>query len=205
MLETAEVAGLPSAVYRLSTLLGDSRTGATRRFTVPHHSLRLMYLGLTSLVPGDPACPVDLMPTDVAAALLVELFAKRFQPKRTYHLVAGRDKSLTLREVIDHSYACLAQADPSWNHRPHVKPAIGSPAAFELLVRSAEEAGSPLMHGALGTLQSFAGQFSYPKTFDTAQVRAAIPDYDQRVPPVGEYYAKVVRYCVETNWGRGRR
>jgi nucleoside-diphosphate-sugar epimerase len=197
--------GLPWTVYRLSTLLGDSRTGATSRFTVPHHSLRMMYAGLASLVPGDPDCPVDLMPTDVAASLVAELFGQRFQPGRTLHLVAGPEKSLTLREVIDHSYACLADADPSWSRRPHVKPAIGSPAAFELLVRSAEEARSPLMQGALGTLKSFAGQFSYPKTFDTAQVRAALPDYDRRVPHVREYYANVVRYCVQTGWGRARR
>ena len=200
-----ETDGLPWTVYRLSTLLGDSRTGTTSRFTVPHHSLRLMYVGLASLVPGDPDCPVDLMPTDVAASLVAVLFGQRFQPGQTLHLVAGPQKSLTLREVIDHSYACLADADPSWSRRPHVKPAIGSPAAFELLVRSAEEARSPLMEGALGTLKSFAGQFSYPKTFDTAQVRAALPDYDRRVPHVREYYAKVVRYCVQTGWGRARR
>src|SRR4029079_6475598 len=37
---------LPSAIYRLSTIIGDARTGEVRGFNAIHHALRLLYQGL---------------------------------------------------------------------------------------------------------------------------------------------------------------
>jgi thioester reductase-like protein len=193
-LESSE---LPYVIYRLSTLLGDSQSGFTSHFTTPHHALRVMHLGLASLVPGLPDYSVDLIPTDWAAATLVNLFLNRFEAGRVVHLVAGPTRSYSLAQVIDQSYDLLAELDPAWKARHYPKPAIATQAAFQLLVRSAEQAKDPLMTTVLGTLKYFTEQFSYPKDFDATNLDGADP-----APDIRDYYGRVVAYCLRTKWGR---
>jgi thioester reductase-like protein len=195
--ECVETSALPYAIYRLSTLVGDSRTGATTHFTTPHQSLRVMYLGLASLVPGRAHCPVDLIPTDWAAQTLIELFLQRFEKRRVHHLAAGAPASYTLAEVIDDSYRWLATVDPDWGQRGYPKPAIGSQSAFRLLVDSARRAQDTIMMGVLGALQHFTEQFSYPKAFDTSSLNGS-----PRPPDIRSYYGRVVAYCLSSRWGR---
>jgi long-chain acyl-CoA synthetase len=192
-----ESSGLPYEIYRLSTLVGDSQTGFTSHFTTPHQALRVMHLGLASLVPGLPDYSVDLIPTDWAAATIVNHFLNEFQTGRVVHLVAGNARSYSLAQVIDESYDRLGELDPTWKTRRYPKPAIATQAAFQLLVRSAEQARDPLMIGVLGMLKYFTEQFSYPKEFDTTNLNAAHP-----APDIRDYYGRVVAYCLKTKWGR---
>src|SRR4029077_705922 len=136
---------LPSAVYRLSTLLGDSKTGWTSRLTAAHQALHIMYVGLASVVPGDPDCRVDLTPTDLAAEAVGTLFAERFNPGQTFHVVAGNERSLSLAELLRVCYGILSSIDPAWAARHSPLPAIGSERTFKLLVQSAKEARNPLI------------------------------------------------------------
>ena len=192
-----ESSGLPYEIYRLSTLVGDSQTGFTSHFTTPHQALRVMHLGLASLVPGLSDCSVDLVPTDWAAATIVNHFLNEFQAGRVVHLVAGNARSYNLAQVIDESYDRLGELDPAWKARHYPKPAIATQAAFQLLVRSAEQARDPLMIGVLGMLKYFTEQFSYPKDFDTTNLDGAHP-----APDIRDYYGRVVAYCLKTKWGR---
>jgi thioester reductase-like protein len=192
-----ESSQLPYAIYRLSTLVGDSQTGYTSRFTTPHHALRIMYLGLASLVPGLADYSVDLIPTDWAGATVVNLFLNRFQARQVVHLVAGVARSYSLAQVIDESYDRLGQLDPGWRARHYPKPAISNQAAFQLLLRSAEQARDPMMIAVLGTLTYFTEQFSYPKEFDATNLDGADP-----APDIRDYYDRVVAYCLKTRWGR---
>jgi nucleoside-diphosphate-sugar epimerase len=193
---------VPVAVYRLSTVLGDSRTGRVAHPTAPHHALRMMHLGLASMLPGAPGHMVDLIPSDVAACTLYRLFTDHFQPGQVLHLTAPEARSYTLEEIVEQSYRFLAEADPAWGRRRYPAPVITSPDAFELFVRSAEQANNPLMRGAMKTLRHFAHQLAYPKRFDRARLRACLPGYDEDMPDVRSYYAKVVASCVESGWGR---
>lgn len=192
-----ESSGLPHVIYRLSTLLGDSETGFTSHFTTPHQALRVMHLGLASLVPGLPDYSVDLIPTNWAAATVVDDFLSAAQMDRVIHLVAGSARSYNLAQVIDASYERLGELDPAWKARRYSKPAIATQAAFQLLVRSAERSRDPLMIGVLGMLKYFTEQFSYPKSFDATNLNGASPP-----PDIREYYGRVVAYCLKTNWGR---
>lgn len=193
---------MPWSIYRLSTLVGNRDTGYTSRFTTPHHALRIMHLGLASMVSGDQNCSVDLLPTDFAAKTVTSLLLDRFRPHRVFHVVAGSKRSYTLGEIIDRSYEHMKDLDPAWGRRPHPRPAIASQAAFDLLFEAAAQSRNVLMRQVLGTLRSFAGQFTFPKEFDVSTTHQAIPDYGQVVPDIRTYYEKVVRYCLSTDWGR---
>jgi long-chain acyl-CoA synthetase len=192
-----EASDLPHVIYRLSTLVGDSQTGFTSHFTTPHQALRVMHLGLASLVPGLPDYSVDLIPTDWAAATIINHFLDAFQAGRVVHVVAGAARSYSLAQVIDESYDRLGELDPVWKARHYPKPAIATQGAFQLLVRSAEQARDPLMMGVLGMLKYFTEQFSYPKEFDAHGLNGADP-----APDIRDYYGRVVAYCLKTNWGR---
>lgn len=192
-----ETSGVPYVIYRLSTLVGDSRTGFTSHFTTPHQALRVMHLGLASLVPGLADCSVDLIPTDWAAVTIVNHFLNPSPAGQVIHLVAGATRSYSLAQVIDESYGRLGEFDPAWKARHYPKPVIATQAAFQLLVRSAEQARDPLMIGVLGMLKYFTEQFSYPKDFETTSLNGAEPP-----PDIRDYYGRVVAYCLKTRWGR---
>jgi thioester reductase-like protein len=194
--------GVPAAVYRLSTVLGDSRTGRVAHPTAPHHALRMMHLGLASMLPGAPENTVDLIPGDGAACALYRLFTDHFQAGQVLHLTAPEAGSYTLAEIVEQSYRFLAEADPAWGARRYPAPVITSPDAFELFVRSAEQANNPLMRGAMKTLRHFAHQLAYPKRFDRSRLLACLPRYDEDMPDVRSYYAKVVASCVGSGWRR---
>lgn len=195
-------ADLPIAVYRLSTVLGDSGTGRVAHFTAPHQALRMMHLGLVAMLPGSPEDWVDLIPADYAATVLTRLFLCRFAPGQVFHITAPERKAYTLGEIMDESYRVLGDLDPGWARRRYPKPAIVPLDAFELFVRSAEEANNPIMQGVMLALRHFAHQLAYPKRFDRTAVLGHIPDYDERLPDVRSYYGDVVRYCLRTDWGK---
>lgn len=196
-----EASGLPVATYRLATVLGDARTGRVRHFTAPHFALRTLYLGLAAMLPGAPETRADLIPGDVASAVVGRLFVERFEPGGVYHVTAPEGTAFTLGEVIEESYAALAELDPAWARRGYPRPVLAPLEAFELFLQAAEQADNPLLRGVLRGLAHFACQMAYPKTFDRTRLRGLIPEYDVLVPDPRSYYRAVVRYCLETNWG----
>lgn len=193
---------LPFVIYRLSTVIGDSKTGRVGHFTAPHHALRMMYLGLASMIPGKPDYSVDLIPSDISAKILAELFLHHFKNGETYHIVAGEDKSYTLKLVLEKSYEYLKKYNPQWGNKNYPLPTITSEEAFNLFVTSIEQTGNPLFSKILSVLKHFAHQLNYPKTFDQKNIISAIPEYSKTMPDIDEYYGKVVEFCLRTNWGR---
>ena len=198
-------ASVPTAIYRLSTIIGDSRSGVVRHFTAPHQALRMMYLGLAAMVPGNPDYVVDLIPSDFAVGAVAELFLDHFSPGQVFHVVAGAEKSYRLSELIEASFAALAAHDPAWARRAYPRPLIAPPAAFDLFLASAEQAQNPLVLSVLQALRHFAHQLNYPKEFDQTNLRRCLPDFPTRLPDIRQYFDKVVQYCLTTHWGTHAR
>jgi nucleoside-diphosphate-sugar epimerase len=191
---------LPIVVYRLSTLIGDSATGAVTGFNAFHHALRLLYHGLAPMVPGDPATRVDLVAVNYVADAAGWLFRYRFEAGRTYHLCSGAANSITLVELIDEVVAAFHRLRPEWRRRHIEKPAIVDPPTYELFVRSVEATGNEVLLRATQAVQSFAGQLACPKIFDTTATEAVLEGSGLSPAPVREYLPKVVRTCLETEW-----
>ncbi len=192
---------LPVALYRLSTLIGDSATGAVTGLNAFHHALRLLYHGLAPMVPGDPGHRVDLVAVDYAADAACWLFRHRFEAGRTYHLCSGPGSSTPLAELIDQVLEAFHRFRPEWRRRHIERPAIVDLPTYELFVRSVEETGNEVLLRATRAVQSFACQLAYPKVFDRTATEAALEGSGLRPPPVQAYLPKVVRRCLETDWG----
>jgi nucleoside-diphosphate-sugar epimerase len=191
---------LPIAVYRLSTLIGDSRTGAVTGPNAFHHALRLLYHGLAPMVPGRPENRVDVVAVDYVADAACWLFGRRFEAGRTYQLCSGAEASSTLIELIDTVVEAFHRFRPEWRRRNVEKPAIVDPATYQLFVRSVEETGNEVLLRATRAVQSFADQLACPKTFDTRETEAALEGSGLRPPRVLEFLPSVVRACLETDW-----
>lgn len=196
----ARMADLPIAVYRASTLIGDASTGRVTRPNAFHHTLRLLHHGLAPMVPGDPQNRVDLVAADYVADAALHLFRRRFEPGRTYHLCAGPD-AIPLGELIDSVLEAFHRERPAWRRRGIERPAIVDPATYELFARSVEETGNQVLLAAIHAVQSFADQLACPKTFDTVATSRALEGSGLRPPPIREVLPKVVRACLETDWG----
>jgi nucleoside-diphosphate-sugar epimerase len=192
---------LPIALYRLSTIIGDSRSGTVTGFNAVHHALRLLYQGLAPMVPGHASTLVDLIPVDFAADASYHLFEHAFTPGATYHLCAGRAHSATLGTLLDATMAAFEQHRPAWRKRSIARPALVPLETYELFVRTVEEAGNDVLLQATRAVQAFAYQLAYPKVFDARRAEAVLGAAGIAAPPVLAYYDAVVRWCIETNWG----
>ncbi len=195
------MADLPVAIYRLSTIIGSSRTGEVHGLNAIHHALRLLYQGLAPLIPGHETTLVDLIPVDYAADAAHYLIERAFTPGATYHLCAGPPHSATLGEMLDATIDAFGRYRPAWRKRSIARPAIVELPTYELFVRSVEEAGNEILLQATRAVQAFAYQLAYPKIFDAGVADAVLGPARIQPPPVLHYYDRVVRWCVETNWG----
>ena len=192
---------LPIAVYRLSTIIGDSRSGAVTGYNAIHHALRLLYQGLAPMVPGTDGALVDLIPVDFAADATCHLIAHAFMPGATYHLCAGAVHAATLGALLDATMTAFERHRPAWRKRSIARPAIVDLATYELFVRSVEEAGNQVLLQATRAVQAFAYQLAYPKVFDARAAESVLQPAGITAPHVLDYYDRVVRWCIETNWG----
>lgn len=194
--------GLPIAIYRSSSLVGNSRTGHVRQFNFLHQTLRLINNNLVPAIPGDPAGPVDLIPIDWLADALVYLVDKQFAPGQTYHLVAGREHAFTLGELVGFIADYLAQSLFRRRDGGVRRPEIVDLETFERVRRRAEEAGEVRQAQVLGALSHFIPQMAVPKAFDRTNTREALAGSGIELPAIRSYFPKVIDYCLMTRWGR---
>ena len=192
---------LPIALYRLSTIIGQSSTGAVTGFNAVHHALRLLYQGLAPMVPGRESALVDLIPVDFAADAAHHLFEHDFKPGKTFHLCSGPASSATLGALLDATMAAFERHRPVWRKRSIARPALVELETYELFVRSVEEAGNQVLLQATRAVQAFAYQLAYPKVFDARHANVVLATAGIQAPPVLDYYDRVVRWCIQTNWG----
>jgi long-chain acyl-CoA synthetase len=192
----AAAGGLPAAIFRLSSIAGDSRTGHVRQFNYVHRLLRLFPRNVLPVVPGDPAATVDLVPTDWVGAALFALFERRFDPGRVYHLCAG-EGSLTVRELIDLIGNSFARHSGSRIPTPTLVPL----AEYDAYVAEAQRTGDRLLRELLRALGLFLPHMGMRQAFRASRTNAEL---DLPVPPVRGYFGKVVDYCIDTNWGHRR-
>lgn len=192
---------LPAACYRLSTVLGDSRTGEVRRFNALHQSLKLLYHALAPMLPGSAHDPVDLVPVDYASDAVFELFANRFAPQQTYHVSGGTANLFTLEELLDETIHAFEEISPKWKKRGIARPAIVDLPTYRMFEQSVEQMGNDVLLQVLRALSHFAPQLTYPKDFDDSGTRKALRGSGIAAQPMKKYFRRVMQYCLDSSWG----
>lgn len=193
---------LPIAIYRASGLVGDSRTGCVRQFNWLHQMMRMYSKNLLPVIPGNPDLQVDLVPIDWLVKVLWHIFSKGFEPGMTYHLAAGKENSLTIREMVELTQKCLAQSGYA-RDRELLTPRIIDQEAFAELQDQHDNRdrnpGVKLLHALMS---DFIPQWFLPKTFDRTHLRNALDGSSLSLPDIKAYFPKIIDYCLLSKWGR---
>ncbi|WP_030664797.1 SDR family oxidoreductase [Streptomyces rimosus] len=129
--------GLPAAVARISTVIGDTRTGELARLQAFHQLVGMAMWGQLPFLPCETGTRVDMVPVDVVAAALAALAGDE-DARGDYWLTAG-PAALPMRRIIDVGYEVAAARMSADRGLPDVdlsllKPHLIEPDAFDAIV-----------------------------------------------------------------------
>lgn len=193
---------LPLNIYRLSTIIGQSIDGKVLQFNGIHFALKLYYHSLAPFIPAYPQSQVDFVSIDYVVDSIFYIFNNKFTSGKTYHIVSGRKKSFTISDLIDETYKVFEEHNPDWKKKAIEKPMLVNLSTFELFSKSTKELKNPVFLQVIKSIETFAPQLLYPKEFDSANTDDVLRNTKIEALPLREYYGKVVKYCLKTNWGR---
>jgi nucleoside-diphosphate-sugar epimerase len=196
-LVVAAMAEIPAAIYRLSSIVSDSR-GAVRQFNYVHQLLRLFPKNFLPVAPIDPHAPVDLICTDWLAPALLHLIEKQFTPGKIFQVCAGPEASLTAGEMIDLNLAAFTAA----GYTDLRVPKFVSLAEYDEEVIQMRKKGDRLLNEVLRIIGYSLPHLGLHQAFDNQNTTAGLAGSDIEPPPIRDYYTKVVEYCIRTGWGR---
>lgn len=90
----------PTAIYRPSIIVGDSRTGETTAFQGLYQVMPLYMRRLILAIPADPYTRVDLVPADYVLDALFALMDSSASIGRCFHLTSGPGNTCTVDELV---------------------------------------------------------------------------------------------------------
>jgi len=182
---------VPAAIFRLSSIISDS-TGAVRQFNYFHQLVRLIPRNPFPIIPGEPTAAVDLIASDWAASALELLYKSHFVPGRVYHVCAGRENSMTVREILSRTYRIYNQnlAEPA------MEPKLVSLGEFERFAMQQTKHGTPRVRELLRVLLEFLPHLSIPQHYANHETLKLLDGSGLRLPPIRDYYPRVVAACL---------
>ena len=167
----AAAADLPVRIARLSTCIGDERTGRVDRFGALHQTLRWLIRGLVPMVPAVEGSRVDLIATGVAARWIARAAVQPVNALEVCHVAAG-PQAIPLRDLVECTVAHLRETVPGWRSGQLDAPLIVDRDTFRMFERSVAQSGDVVFARVLEAAGSFFPVLLYPKEYQTAQAEA---------------------------------
>ncbi len=196
------MADVPAAIYRLSSIIGDSRTGRVEQFNHVHQLMRLFPQNVLPIMPADPAAPVDLIASDWAIPALAHLFDERFVAGSIAQVCAGREASLTVRELIDLTARAYARHPLGRERHPIRVPAFVTLSEFEAYAERHRRTTDRLFTELLRVLGYFLPHLGIHQAFENHAAAESLAGSGLALPPIRDYYERIVDYGLDTAWGR---
>lgn len=187
---------LPIMVFRPSIIVGNSKTGKTTAFNVLYPALKLIYSGILNTLPGLPRTPMDVVPIDFVVEAIYHIFLKTNNGSgKTYHLAAGEGKVTTTGAIVDLAVDYFNQiAGRKKIARIQFLPLT----QYEAAKRCDFDKKKKAFHA----MELYEPYLCVEKTFDNTNTVAALAGTSVAPPDFEMYYPKLLRYCIETNWGK---
>jgi hypothetical protein len=150
-------------------------------------------MGQLRILPGVASCRIDLVPVDYVAAAIIYLNGQKRAINKSYHLTAGRDNLPTVSGVLDKAYEFFKVKRPQLIHPSFLKIVEG-------------KLGNTLL-GERGVKTLKLGEPYYPYfalklEYDNRQALDMLKPAGIYPPNVHEYFERIFRYCIETDWGK---
>jgi thioester reductase-like protein len=174
--------GLPAVIYRPAIVVGDSRTGATRKYDGPYFVMQwLLRQGRRALLPklGNPAkFSINLVPSDYVLDAMVHLSLQASSVGRTFQLADPRPH--TIEEIV----AILARDC----ERSLIS--IPLPKGFA----KTAVAAVPGLENWLGIPRGALDYFVHPTRYDTRETLNALKGSGIECPDFSSYSRRLVEY-----------
>jgi long-chain acyl-CoA synthetase len=180
---------LPVQIFRPSIVVGDSLTGYTTAFNVIYSPLRAFARGAYAAIPGRSSAPVDVVPVDYVADAIFGLAGR---PGTVHHLTAG-ERAATLGELVRLATSYFERPRPRM-----VSPGLYRRVAHPLLMRRAK--GS--RRRALERTEVYFPYFDAHVRYENARTSAALRPLGIDVPPIGDYFHRLMGFAERADWGR---
>lgn len=176
------MAQIPTAIFRPSIVVGDSRTGHTDKYDGPYYVFQLLNR-LPNWVPlahvGDHEANVNLAPIDYVSQAMAYIGLKDGAQGSVYHLSDPRP--MRTRDVLSLALDVL-----------------GKPPAKLRLPGSLLDAAltSARLEDALGLPREVLAYFNHDARYDTTNTDRALLETDIRCPHLSTYLPTLIEYLV---------
>lgn len=192
-----EYSSLPWRIQRIATVIADDDSGKVSQQNAVHNTLKLLYYGLLSLVPGKPEVPLYFVTADFVSRSVAAVM--RSGPLRSiYHLAHTREESLTLSQFIDTVFETF-ETDPKFRTRRALKPLYTDAESFELMVQQVSNFSGGILGQAVTSVAPFARELFSVKDFRNDRLRSV-----DSLPPAPDPKQLVVNVCqnlIATRFG----
>jgi nucleoside-diphosphate-sugar epimerase len=186
---------LPWNIIRVATIIADDDSGQVTQYNAFHNTLKLLFYGLLSLVPGNPEIPIYLVKGDFIANGIFSLLEK----EGVYHLCDTKENSITLGQLIDTAFGEFETSE-DFKERRILKPLYSDEESFEMLVDGLDSFAGEVVNQSVKSVAPFASQLFIQKEFMNDNMRTACPWH--KPEDMGTLIKTTCAELVKTKWGR---
>jgi len=187
---------LPWHIYRVATVIGEDDSGRVVQQNAIHNTLRLLYYGLLSVVPGQPDTRVYIASTEFVVNAIGALLESE-SGNSVFHVCESGEDAIRLSEVIDIVYETFSQ-DARFAGMNLLKPLYCDRESFDTLMSAIQSLDSVALQ-SLQSVAPFAPQLYSDKELLTTETRKTIPC--SRPSCTRSLLSAVASKLVESRWG----
>lgn len=189
---------LPWRIFRVATIIAHDSQGAVLRQNAFHNTLKLLYNGLLSVVPGQPETPLYLVSGEFVARAIFSLMRSP-SSRAVYHVCHTREESLRLGGLVDAAFEAFERSG-DFRRRRILKPLYSDLASFELLADGVEKFSGGVVAQAVASVAPFARQLFVDKDIKNERLTAALGPYPD--PETRRLVGVTCRLLVQSGWKR---
>jgi nucleoside-diphosphate-sugar epimerase len=160
---------LPWRIVRIATAVADDESGHATQRNAVHDTLRLLWRGLLSVLPGEPGTRVYFVTRDYAADACLKL-ARSAPERRIFHVCPRSEHALALGDVLESARSAFEES-AEFRRRRVLVPSFCDWESFERLRLALAEHRSVLA-SVVGGLAPFARQLYVSKQVDNRSLAA---------------------------------
>lgn len=190
---------VPWRILRVCTIIADDERGSVGQQNAFHNTLKLLYYGLLSLVPGERSTPLYFVTADYVTRALQRLLG-RAPDRAVYHASPDRSGALPLGRLIELAFERFQHSE-DFRRRRLLPPLFTDLESFELLASGvASGMGGSVVGEAVQSVAPFARQMFVAKEIENRRLIEALGGRSPGHPE--ELLRAVCENLVNTRWGR---
>lgn len=190
---------LPWHIYRVATVISHNDDGDVEQYNVFHNTMRLLFYGLISMLPGLETTPIYLVTGEFVADAIAALAMQDCSQQQIFHVCHRREESIRLARLIELCMEAFRE-DEAFRKRRILEPLFTDFESFEMLADGLSGLSGQVVSQAVESIRPFAPQMFIDKAFDNDRLLTALPHL--HAPDAEALVRNTVRYLVRSKWGR---